>query len=355
MQHAANNPGKRATIADRATISAVTKRATVATLATLLALGCGAAQAQSAIKVYGVADAGIVLERGGPAGSVTNTSSGIASGSRLGFKGSEDLGNGLSANFVFEGGISLDTGASGQGGLTFGRQSHVGLTGAFGTVALGRQYSAYYKALRDVADPFADGLAGQAMNIFVGNRRVDNAVSYSSYRYAGWALDATYGAGEVAADSARKRVLSVAANYVQGPFSLVLAHHRREDAVLADHARNSLLTARYNLGLFTAHAAYATNQNVGGANSRDALLGLCMAKGPHRMVLSAIEHMDRSKANQDATQLGVAYLYALSKRTDFYTAYGHIDNRNGATFKVGNATDNGSGNAAFNLGMRHLF
>ena len=49
------------------------------------------------------------------------------------------------------------------------------------------------------------------------------------------------------------------------------------------------------------------------------------------------------------------YLYALSKRTDLYAAYADIDNRNGATFTVGNATERGSGDRALNLGIRHNF
>jgi len=326
------------------------------TIAAVLSLGFGAVQAQeaSSIKIYGIADGGLVVEHGGPAGTVTRVSSGINSGSRIGFKGTEDLGNGLSANFVIEGGVSIDTGASGQGGLTFGRQSYVGLTSGWGTVSLGRQYSAYYKALRDIADPFSDGLAGQAPNIFVANRRIDNAVTYSSLRYAGWALDATYGAGEVAGNTTRKRSLSLAANYMQGPLTVVLAHHRHEEAV-DDHERNSMLAVRYKMGMFTGHATYVANRGMAGVESRDMLLGLSAQSGPHTVLGSVVQHQDRSAANQDARQFGVAYMYALSKRTDLYTAYGHINNENGASFKVGNATDDGTGHTAFNLGMRHLF
>lgn len=329
---------------------------TATALATiLLSLGCGAVQAQSGVKVYGVVDAGIVVESGGAGGANTFVSGGLNSGSRVGFKGTEELGNGMKALFVIESGFAADTGASTQGGLTFGRQSFVGLSGNWGTVSIGRQYSAYYKALCDVADPFDDGLAGQAPNIMAAPRRIDNSVHFASYRYAGWALDATYGAGEVAADSTRKRSLSVAANYVQGPLAAVLAHHRREEAVLPGHTRNTLAAVRYTVGAYTGHLGYAQNRSVGGANSRDLLAGLSAAFGPHRVLASVVEHQDRSKANQDARQFGVAYMYALSKRTDLYTAYGHINNKNGAGFVVGNATDDGNTPTAFNLGMRHLF
>ena len=359
------------------------------TVTTLLALACCSAHAQSSVQVYGVADAGIVLERGAPGGSTTNVSSGIASGSRIGFKGTEDLGNGLSAGFVVESGFAMDTGASGQGGLTFGRQSFVSLSSPLGTISAGRQYSPYYKALRDIADPFEDGLAGQAPNLMVPNRRMDNSLRYASPKLAGFSTELVYSAGEVAGDSTRKRALSGALNYDEGPLALSVSHFRRESASAGLHAYNTLLAARYKVGNYQLHAGYAFNRGMGtvggggsstlangatsgsgtvtsatsiitsgtigvpGASSRDLVLGLCATFGPHSFAGSVVEHMDRSPANQDARQYGIAYLYSLSKRTDLYAAYARINGKNGAPFTVGNATDDGKGNRAFNLGLRH--
>lgn len=345
-------------------------------LAMSLALACGTAQAQSQVNIYGVVDAGLVVEHGAAAGTTTRISSGVASGSRIGFKGTEELGNGLSAGFVVEGGVSIDTGASGQGGLTFGRQSYVSLSSPLGSLSAGRQYSPYFKALLNIADPFGDGLAGQAANLMVANRRMDNSVVYASPKLAGWSADVAYSAGEVAGDSTRKRALSGAVNYANGPLSLAVTHYRREDALASLHSRNSLLAARYTLGAYQLHAAYAANRGMGtvgggglavmgggamgglvgipGAASRDVLLGLCATFGPHRFAASVVQHLDRSPSDKDARQFGAAYLYSLSKRTDLYTAYGRISNNNGSTFTVGNATDDGKGNAAFNIGLRHI-
>lgn len=324
-----------------------------------LALTAAAAQAQSQVKIYGVADAGLVAEYGTPTGNSPAIGSGLASGSRLGFKGTEDLGNGLSAVFVLEGGYNIDTGASGQGGLRFGRQAFVGLRGGFGSVTVGRQYSPYYRAIRDVADPFEDGLAGQATNIMAGNHRIDNAVVFATPQLAGWSAEVAYGAGEVtdplAADGHRKRVFSGVVGYTNGPLVVNLGHHRREDALLPDHTRNSILAARYTLGSVMGHVAFARNRGLGGADSRDALVGLTWRQGPHRVWLSAVQHDDKSPAQRDARQYGAAYLYGLSPHTDLYAAYGHIDNDRGAAFTVGNATDSGHGNAALNLGIRHCF
>jgi predicted porin len=98
----------------------------------------------------------------GPA--ATKLTSGIASGSRLGFRGTEDLGDGLAAFYVLEMGINADTGVLGQGGLGFGRQSMVGLQGGFGSVSLGRQYTPV-ALIQTETDPFATGLAGTSANL----------------------------------------------------------------------------------------------------------------------------------------------------------------------------------------------
>jgi predicted porin len=322
-----------------------------------LALGLYAtfAQAQSSVTVYGVADAGIVLENGGPAGSARNISSGVASASRLGFKGKEDLGNGLSAYFVIENGYNIDTGTAGQGGLLFGRQAVVGLTGAAGSISMGRQYSPYYKATRDVIDPFCIGLAGNAQNIIAANSRINNSVEYQTPNWKGLSADVVYGFGEVAGDASKNRVMGASASYGDGPLNVVLAHHQQNDATGTAHSRNTMLGGRYRFGAITGHAAYARNRDMLGHASRDVLLGMSAQAGPGRVLASVVNHRDDFGREAHATQAAIGYVYGLSKRTDLYTAYGHIVNRDGAAYKVGNATDTGSGTTGINLGMRHVF
>lgn len=322
----------------------------------LAALSSTAALAQSHVAIYGVVDAGLVRENGGPAGSVTNLSSGMASGSRLGFKGREDLGGGLAATFVIENGFNADTGAAGQGGLLFGRQAFVGLQGGFGAVTLGRQYTPYYKALRDVGDPFgAVSLAGRAGNLMATNTRTDNLVEYVTPSLSGLSADLAYGAGETAGNSAKNRTLSGALAYQRGPFTVQLAHHRLENAAATDSTRNTLLAASYNFGPVTAQGAWAVNRGMGAADSRDWVLGVAIPLATGRLLASHVRHDDRTAAGKDASQWGIGYNYPLSKRTDIYSAYAHINNRHGAAYTVGNATDKGSGNSAFDLGLRHTF
>jgi predicted porin len=323
----------------------------------LLASLCTAsAQAQPDVTVYGAVDMGLVRESGGAAGSVTNLNSGIASGSRLGFKGKEDLGGGLRAQFVIESGFNADTGAAGQGGLLFGRQAFVGLGGQLGTLTLGRQYSPYYKALRDTGDPFgAVSLAGRAGNLMATNTRVDNLAEYVSPNVNGIQADLAYGAGEVAGDSARNRTLSGALAYAGTALHVQLAMHQLTNAAATDHSTNSLLAANYRFGMLTAYASYARTRGTGTVDSRDMLAGISAPLGTATLLLSHVRHDDRAPADKDASQWGIACLYPLSKRTDLYASYASIDNRHGASFTVGNATDKGSGNRALDLGLRHLF
>ena len=133
----------------------------------------GSAQAQSAVEVYGIVDMGVAREFGNVLSSTiahgNKITSGAQSGTRLGFKGKEDLGNGLNALFVLETGIAADAGGFNQANKAFGRQSFLGLQGDFGTLTLGRQYTSYFLTLNQVADPFASGLAGNAQNLMLPN------------------------------------------------------------------------------------------------------------------------------------------------------------------------------------------
>ena len=98
----------------------------------------GSASAQSNVTVYGIIDASIAHSQSEAAPSKLSIDSGNWYGSRLGFRGSEDLGDGLSAIFQLENGFSVDTGNLGQSGRLFGRHAWVGLKGSLGMLRVGR-------------------------------------------------------------------------------------------------------------------------------------------------------------------------------------------------------------------------
>jgi len=342
----------------------------------MLGAWAGAAAAQSNLLVYGIVDMALVRESGGTA-SLTKVTSGVESGSRLGFKGTEDLGGGMAAVFLLESGFQADTGAMGQGGLLFGRQAYVGLQSRAGTVTLGRQYTPQYLAVV-TADPFGSGTAGDTKNLMAatGNSasRMDNAVKYTSPTLRGAQLELVYGAGEVAGNNSANRQLGGARGYVNGPLMLRLAHHRRNNDSGTASARNTVLVAVYDFGMAKAHFAYGVDKGPNSAPLRNAgnpfgyavaptpstdsnvvLLGLTVPQGAGAWLASYIRKNDRTHFNQDAEQLAAGYRYFLSRRTDLYGVYGYIRNHNGAGYTVGSSIEGGSGNRAVNLGVRHTF
>lgn len=320
----------------------------------------GTAAAQTSLTIYGVVDAGIVAERGGATGNTTKLTSGVQSGSRLGFKGMEDLGGGMYAKFVLESGFDLDDGTMGQAdadapnGRLFGRQAFVGLGGQWGELTFGRQHTPHYIALEQT-DPFSVGLAGDATNLVNTVQRMNNTVKYSTPEWSGFVGELAYGFGEVAGDNTANRQVGAALGYANGPLLVKLAHHRAEDALGLDQARNTLLAGRYDFGMAAASLGVNVTRGLGIVDNRDYMLGVSVPVGSGSVLASFIRKDDRTGANSDADQWALGYTYALSKRTNFYTSFARISNDPGATYTVGNASEAGTGDKAFNVGIRHRF
>jgi predicted porin len=332
------------------------------TLIALAALGTftNVASAQTNVTIYGVADAGISRIDNGAAKS-TNVDSGGQSGSRLGFKGTEDLGGGLSAIFTLESGFSIDTGALGQGGRLFGRQAFVGLNGGFGAIKIGRQYNPIRPALESL-DPFGFGLAGNISNVFNAyGERADNTINYSTPNFGGFSGQLAYSLGEIAGSTSTGRHLGLSAAYANGPLNAVLAYHNQNlvaAGVDNGDAKTTLLGGTYDFGVAKAHAAYAQNKGsaVTGAtsvDSRDMMLGVSAPVGAGAILASYTRRDNKLAANRDSNQWALGYTYNLSKRTNLYTSYARITND--ASANLGGAAAAGNDPSTFNLGIRHKF
>ncbi|KGF80189.1 porin [Massilia sp. JS1662] len=349
-----------------------------------LAAGHAGAQAQTAVTISGIVDAAVVGERGGSTGSVTKLTSGAATASRIGFRGTEDLGRGLSAFFILETGAKIDTGEIDAAGTIFNRQALVGLKGSLGALSLGRQAAPYHNTLVNVVDPFGTSYAGTSKNLFPDwgtNVRTSNTISYATPRSRGVDAELAYSTGEQAVFSAGRQ-FGGAIGYAAGPLAMRVAYNSKNSDVAAGAGtaaasrslgRNLLLGANYDFGWIKVHAGYGIDKGfnsapLGNANnpyggvrptastdSRDLLAGFSAPAGPGTLMFSLMRKDDRTGLDQDASSWGVAYWYALSKRTGLYGAYGHIRNRNGAGYTVANNTEAGSGNSAYNMGMRQSF
>jgi predicted porin len=343
----------------------------------------GASQAQTQVNIYGIMDAAIVSEHGGTASPSTKLTSGAASASRIGFRGTEDLGGGLSAFFTLETGVKIDTGEVDAAGTIFNRQAFVGLKSSAGQVALGRQYTPWHQALVAI-DPFGTGYAGTSKNLFPDNGsnvRTSNTITYKSPNLNGFDGELAYAFGEQP-DASTGRQFGGAVGYAKGPLTLRAAYNSKNTDVTATASapfvsrslgRNTLLTAAWQLPAASLRFAYGIDKGfnaatLGNANNpyggikptpstdgRSVLLGISAPIGPGTLMASVMHKDDRTSFNQDANAWGVGYLYSLSKRTGLYAAYGHIDNRNGAGYTVANNTEAGTGNTGYNLGIRHTF
>jgi len=335
----------------------------------------GVASAQTNVTIYGVVDAGVRYEKGisGTTDDATwKLQSGQQSGSRLGFKGTEDLGGGLSAIFTLENGFNVDDGTLGQGNRLFGRQAWVGLNGGFGSVKLGRQQTPLYYALNAV-DPFGINLAGNAQSFFGYGlygadplSRTDNTINYTTTNFGGFTGTVSYGFGEEAGDSSVRRQIAAGLSYVNGPLNVQFAYHKANDATLTIAAlggapagvtadlRTAFIGATYDFGVAKAHFAFADSEADAGVavDNRNYLIGLSAPVGVGTVMASYNRNDVRDVDDGVTNHYAIGYSHPLSKRTNLYTSFGYTRNDDDVRL---NAFANGESSRLFNVGVRHTF
>jgi predicted porin len=321
----------------------------------------GAASAQSSVTLYGKVDLGMVLDSGSSAGKSVRLSSGVTGGSRIGFKGVEDLGGGMKAAFQLETGYCADSAAGAPNFCTgsnqfMGRQAHGDLTGAFGAISAGRQYSLGFNNLSTI-DPFGTGTAGQINNIIdPSGIRLNNSVTYSTPNMGGLTASAEIAFGEQTGNWEANRETGAAVVYASGPAYVGVTFYDVGNSSGTGAARkNYTVGGTYDFGVVKVHALVQKSTGPTSLDVLDMMGGVTVPLAGGNLMASYIRHNDRTGADKDANQLGIEYLYPLSKRTSVYTAFGRIQNQHGAAFTVGNATEAGTGNKAFDLGVVHNF
>ena len=330
----------------------------------ILGAASGIASAQTSVTIYGLIDAGYLHDSGGKAaGSVSSINSGLQNGSRIGFKGTEDLGNGLSAVFLLENGYKVDDGSidSTPAGLLFGRQAYVGLKGDFGIVKLGRQSNVLFNALA-AYDPFNNGLAGDFARIFnqgggPSGRRVDNSIVYGTpATLNGFVAEAIYGFGEQAGDASKGRQWGLSGGYIQGPVSVQVAHLRAgSTATAVVVTKNTMIGGSYDfktVKLFSMVESNKSDAATGALDTRDWMIGATVPFGASTFITSYTNHKNKAVADSDSKQIAVGYTYSLSKRTNLYTSYSRLANDTVAKLKVETA---GTTNKILSAGLRHTF
>ena len=341
------------------------KRLAAASVATLIAAAPLCAKAQTNVTLYGVVDAAIESgDTGGPEGRQTKIQSGDLSGSRFGFRGTEDLGNGLKAIFNLEAGVAVDTGAQDSAGL-FQRRAVVGLEGEFGTVTLGREYSPL-AAVAGATDFSGQGFYGSNLSSFGSGRltrRLANSVNYKSASLNGFDLLATYSAGEKTTGPSGD-LKGIGAEFKQGGLYLGAAYHTVKRLSSGDDKEYGAGAAYTfaDIGGLELKANYLSADPEGANNKfKQYNLGGAYPFGPSKFYVNLQQNKIENGAKGNAWALG--YTYSLSKRTNLYASYASMDNNGLATFGLSAgsnslnppATSLGADPSVFTVGIRHTF
>lgn len=284
----------------------------------------GAASAQSSVTLYGKLDLGFAKAAGSADKQVADGSS-----SRVGFRGVEDLGGGLKALFQFEHRFNPDDGTVTNTAFWHGL-STVGLGGSFGTVNLGRQYTAAYSLATGVIDPFGGdtvaGLRGESLTKSVARLRTDNSVRY----------DGAFGGLKVAADIAETpaggvdRPYSVAAQYAAGPFMVAASYDNPTGA----NDNLATLGGSYTFGPAKVSLGIGRGDNNSNVRVKQALAGVTVSVGAAGQVLAGYAQEEVGTA--DATKkVSLGYRHNLSKRTQLYTDVTRVNDLLSKTEKTG--------------------
>lgn len=343
-----------------------------------LALPATAFAATSNVDIYGLFSASFdLVDFDDP--TRDDTSSVSSHASRLGFKGSEDLGGGLSAVWGTEAGIAID----GGGGTWGTRGQYVGLASkSLGRLVLGGQLNTPHKMATVKLDVFGDSLAdynsiiGQASGTGgVGNRaifdaRASNAVQYTTPAFGGLVIDTMYSQKNEAGTTASDPDLwSLAAKYTSGPLYLAAAWEKDFDYAATSDRSSVKLGAGYSFGNTRLGGVYERmSQSGDGVFDRDAFYLSAVHKLGNIALKAAYGRADDSDAvggDDGASLWAVGADYSLSKRSTLYAIYASLNNDTNGRFTMGQGTGANTGAVtptaggqdpgAFSLGLRHTF
>lgn len=344
----------------------------------------------SNVTIYGTLNADFEnVKADGGAANVSSRNRVSSNSSNIGFKGSEDLGNGLKAIFQVESSVGLDNGV----GTFSARNSNVGLSGGFGTVFLGN-WDTPYKYSTGRLDPFGNtgiggysSIMGSGGSVTGGNtvtsfdRRMNNSVQYWTPSMNGFSARVAYGANEeeAASGSPSPNTWSLSAGYENGPVYITAAYDRHDEFFAADKSDDAWkIGGSYTFGNTTIGAIYEQIDfefATGDLELRNWYLSLTHKIGPGTIRAAYTRSRDPKGSsltgiaagagapgvNNDAGahQFVIGYGYSLSKRTEVYALYSKIENDTNATYNFATNALGGIGAGSdprgFGLGIKHTF
>lgn len=366
----------------------------------------GAAFAQSNVTVYGVADMYYAYASGNNAGGQENSShinSGGLAGSRIGFKGTEELGNGLKALFVLEYALALDqnTGIIGDQSNNNARQQLVGLTGNWGTVVAGYAQTAGYD-FACATNPLAGGALDaqgklgvnvnasydNSLNLLACGRlgRSGNAVAYVSPNFSGFQF--AYNHARVTENYAGNAPSAAAwldgyvppttvlhgvdptgsgdtyanllhGTYANGPISAGLVYSKISGGTgkfVTDDVTEWGIRGSYDFGVAKLWAHWQKNKDdIVDMNNKKWSLSVSAPVTANGTVMAMYAKNSIDTANSDSKSWSLAYVHQMSKRTKLYGGYNRVTNDSAARSTSLVRPDAGDSSSAFVFGINHGF
>lgn len=326
------------------------------------ALWASAACAQTSVVLYGSIDAGLRHLSNVDAeghGKTSMASSGTSYSNRLGFKGSEDLGDGLNTHFMLETGFITGTGAlDNSNNVLFNRASYVGIGNASQWVDVGRQYNVVFKTLVPV-DPFKMRYPLIVLTLpATAGIRSNNSVQYTGL-YKGFTARAEYALGEVAGSVNDGSTKAAALSYASGGFYTAATYTVKRTAAVGSATyydyRHYATGAAYSTTSFRFTTGYADEKQATAAldtTNKYAWLGVNYFLSPVVELGAAVYGIDNNTAGIGGRRrlLLLNATYNLSKSSNLYAAYDR------GTFhgSLLPATKQ-SAQTGFSVGLMHLF
>jgi predicted porin len=318
--------------------------------AALLGAFASVAQAQTAVQIYGTIDVGVIKR------TDQTLNIGKRASNTLGFKGTEDLGNGLKALFQVEMRYEPDTGTNENNGRPlFQGQTRVGLQGDFGMVRLGRGLTPFqeivgsFEPWHGLATPagfYTDisvaGFNSAPLDVNSGggspnSNRISNAIFYNSPVANGFQVNASWASKEANGGSLTG-VGAGAASYAAGaqasanPFSIAGTYNNGPAAAMLAYERNAVESKVWSVaGSFSVTPELKlmgtySHQNMEHTNTqrptiKGAELGATYAVGPGKLLAGfGLKKQEENVRLHDliTRQYSLGYEYSLSKRTYLY-------------------------------------
>jgi predicted porin len=312
--------------------------------AALLAFGATAAMsAHAEVTLYGILDTYVGYTNAGGKGAETAMQSGGLDASRVGIRGSEDLGGGLRATFDLENGILTNSGAGTSSAQAFSRSAWVGLASNYGEVRLGEQNSILL-LMHSRFDAFSGGTYGSFLhNASTFTFRYNNMITYWSPDIAGFTFSGGVSLGGETSPHDAMNAYVGSLDYRRGPLYLGVSHAEQDGANGEVQTKTTFAGGSYVLGKATGYFGYYRGNNLGsnlttnvqGAYHSVYALSASYLFTPAWTVAAGIGYaQDSSGKNNDSGEASLGLFYSFSKRTLVYGTVERLVNRHGATYSL---------------------